>query len=258
MALGSGTKSLKFVYFASTVIYWSLGCAIIGFGIWVCVHYKLMGDGQAYHCTVLAIGNNEEEISVLHSQGYIFIAAGLLLAVVAFFGFYSALKERCILNGFSSGVFLVVFLMLLGVGTWAMSGEWSGHHGMGQSTIETLYVAIMLFNRSIPIKHFMIHIQSLCQCCGADKGIEDYPKELREAEGDDNICKPLYYHLPCEQKLYFHDNLRIIISLAFGAATVLLISIALSAFLICSLQNKVSDPSSCHTYQRELTRDISL
>lgn len=95
----SGYSCVKFVFFGFNVIFWLLGCAILGVGIWLQV------SKGSY--TSLAPSFNVLSATVLC------IAAGILVLVIGFFGCCGAIMEnKCMLITY---FILVVVIFILEV-----------------------------------------------------------------------------------------------------------------------------------------------
>lgn len=101
----SGFSCVKFIFFGFNVIFWLLGCAILGIGIWLQVSKNA--------ATSLSPSLNFFSATVLC------ITAGVLVLVVGFFGCCGAIMEnKCLLMTYFVLV-VVIFILEIVVGVLA-------------------------------------------------------------------------------------------------------------------------------------------
>lgn len=151
----SGFSCVKFIFFGFNVIFWLLGCAILGIGIWLQVSksaYTSMSPSLSFvSATVLCI------------------AAGVLVLVVGFFGCCGAIMEnKCLLMTYFVLV-VVIFILEIVVGVLAFIYKNDIEKVLGQELlkgIEKDYPA----TEGEPDEHNLragwALIQTKFECCG--------------------------------------------------------------------------------------------
>lgn len=233
MALNEHRIAIRILYLASCVLNWITACVAIGSGIWTLVHYDLIDYGPGIECIILNIGNSHEEIATLDTHGYIFIVIGVVVSIVTFIGLYGGLKRRVEFVGVFLGISISVVILLVGMGVWLSSKQWSGELASKRDSVGILTSSIARYD--VADKEFIRYLQIVCECCGAANGIEDYSENIRISEGDDTLCKPEYHSTPCLEKIYFYDNAQILFGLVFAVAAALTISIVLCICFLCTI-----------------------
>ncbi|KAL5006685.1 hypothetical protein ScPMuIL_015491 [Solemya velum] len=208
MALGSCYSCIKYLMFAFNFLFWLLGCAILGIGIWVRVDENF----EKYT-------EDSEEFAMLYTGAYILIAVGVMIMVIGFLGCCGAIREnQCMLGLFFAFLFLI-FAVLLGAGIWAIVAKESV-----QETIDdVLKAAVKKYDTDKSSKQLMDNIQLDFNCCGATKGIEDYTLTIR---AEMRTSCGLNQATPCNKKVhqFFADNLLIIAGVAIGIAVILILA----------------------------------
>lgn len=235
MALSEYARAIRLLYLASCVFNWFTACVVIGSGIWAFVHYELIDYGPGIECVILNMGNTEEEISTLNTHGYIFIFAGIVVSVVTFIGLYGGLKRNIPFIGVFLGASIFVVIVLVAMGVWLSSKQWSGELASKRDSVELITSSLARYDSSD--KDFISYLQTLCECCGVKNGIDDYSKDVRTLVGDNVLCKPEFHSTPCLQKIFFYDNVRILFGLAFASSAELTISIVFCICFVCTMRD---------------------
>lgn len=204
--------------FAFNFLFWLLGCAILGVGIWIRVDpsfQKYAGEGEGFN--------------YLYTGAYILIAVGAVIMVIGFLGCCGAIREsQCMLATFFVFLFLI-FAVLLGVGIWSVYMKDSLENEV--STV--LNDRVAKYKTDQASQEFMDNIQINFNCCGADKGLEDYGASNAPAS-----CMESSYNKPCTKELFafFSENMVIIAGVAIGIGVVMLLGMVFSMMLCCAIR----------------------
>jgi tetraspanin-4 len=235
----SGFSCVKFVFFAFNVLFWLLGCAILGIGIWLQVskgaYASLSPSFNFLSATVLCI------------------AAGILVLLVGFFGCCGAIMEnKCLLMTYFILVIVIFILEIVSVVLVFIN----------RLEIQTLVSAEL--KKGIKkqyrktddeegLKAAWAYVQSSFQCCGVDNYTDWYQpdsnKVPRECCRNITNCKDEdspadWYPKGCleELKMSFTQNLYILGILAICIAVVQILGLVASMALFCCLrQDKYYD-----------------
>jgi CD9 antigen len=207
--------------FAFNFLFWLLGCAILGVGIWVRVdeNFKQFVD-------------NDETFNVLYTAAYILIAVGVIIMIIGFLGCCGAIREsQCMLATFFIFLF-IIFIVLLGAGIWAIVEKES----LKDAVQKTLEENVKNYYSNTAAKSFMDSIQTSFECCGAD-GSQDYI-----LQGDKPPCELKYFATGCNDKLfaYLRDNMVIIAGVAIGIGVVMLLGMVFSMLMCCALREAMA------------------
>jgi CD9 antigen len=221
MGLGACYSCIKYLMFAFNFLFWLLGCAILGVGIWIRVdpNFKQYVDSS-------------ESFNYLYTGAYILIFVGVKMMIIGFLGCCGAIREsQCMLATFF--VFLVIiFSVLLSSGIWAILAK----DTLKVSVTDTLKEAITTYRISDSSRHLMDNVQTNFQCCGANNGVSDW------AEKPPTSCQLQFYGDPCHEKLfhYFANNLGIIAFVSIGIGGIMVLGMIFSMLLCCAIREAVS------------------
>lgn len=218
--LGGCYSCIKYLMFAFNFLFWLLGCAILGVGIWVRVdkNFKEYIDGS-------------ESFNVLYTAAYILIAVGAIIMVIGFLGCCGAIREsQCMLATFFIFLF-IIFIVLLGAGIWAIVQKQSLKDAVEKALVEN----VRNYYENDAAKNFMDSIQESFECCGA-KGAQDYVLKA----GARPPCKIATMTQGCNEKLfaYLRDNMVIVAGVAIGIGVVMLLGMTLSCCLCCAIRRE--------------------
>ncbi|CAI9723428.1 CD9 antigen-like isoform X2 [Octopus vulgaris] len=107
MGLGGCYTCIKYLMFAFNFIFWLLGCAILGVGIWI----RIDPTFQMYI---------DDNFNLPYLGAYILIGVGVLMMIIGFIGCCGAIrKSQCLLASFFICLF-IIFAILLGAGIFAI------------------------------------------------------------------------------------------------------------------------------------------
>ena len=104
MAVTGCSKCIKYMVFAFNLLFWLVGCAVLGLGLWIRFDPK-------FHQYV--------DFDSLYTSSYVLVGAGAAMMVVCFLGCCGAYREsQCMLGGFFTFLLMVlvaiVVVMVLG------------------------------------------------------------------------------------------------------------------------------------------------
>jgi len=205
--------------FAFNFLFWLLGCAILGVGIWIRVdpNFRQYVDSS-------------DAFNYLYTGAYILIVVGVLVMIIGFLGCCGAIREsQCMLATFFVFLF-IIFAVLLAAGIWAIIAK----DDLKESVTKTLEESVRKYNTDNASKVFMDNVQNNFKCCGSSKGGEDYRHfDLDAPESCGKNQKQ-----SCDDKLfeYFRDNLVIIAGVAIGIGVVMLLGMVFSMMLCCAIR----------------------
>ncbi|XP_055899246.1 CD9 antigen-like isoform X2 [Biomphalaria glabrata] len=222
MALGSCYTCVKYLMFAFNFIFWLLGCAILGVGIWL----RVDENAASYL--------KDSHINYFHTAAYILISVGFVIMVVGFLGCCGAIREsQCMLASFFICLF-VIFAVLLGCGIWAAVAK-----DQVKDTLEKfLEDGVNQYYKDENKRRYMDYIQTDFDCCGYNKGDLDYTEVPKVPKS----CHRDYYTKPCTTALYnwAESKLIIIAGVAIGIAVVLILGMVFSMVLCCAIRDTVA------------------
>lgn len=206
--------------FAFNFLFWLLGCAILGVGIWVRVdpNFKTYVEGS-------------DKFAQLYVGAYILIAIGVVIMVIGFLGCCGAIREsQCMLASFFICLF-IIFVALLGAGIWAIIKK----KDLKGAVTEVLNDAVTNYQTEDSAADLMDTVQEKFKCCGSDDGVADYGNR-------DNKCQQDFYNEPCDAKLFefFSENLVIIAGVAIGIGVVMILGMIFSMMLCCAIRDAVA------------------
>jgi len=206
--------------FAFNFLFWLLGCAIIGVGIWIRVDPNLSQYVES-----------SDAFNYLYTGAYMLIAVGAVSMIIGFLGCCGAIREsQCMLGTFFFFLF-IIFIVLVGAGVWAIVGQ----EDLQNSVTETLDKAVKDYHEKDYAKNLMDNVQNNFECCGSSMASADY---VKNGEAVPKTCKALHLLTPCNKKLfdYFADNLIIIAGVGIGIGVVMLLGMVFSMLLCCAIR----------------------
>lgn len=219
--MGSCYTCIRYLMFAFNFLFWLLGCAILGVGIWV-----LVDENFSKYV------DNSEHFNMLYTGAYVFVAVGVIIMVVGFLGCCGAIRENQCMLGMFFALLFIIFCILLGAGIWAVVAK--------DDVKETVNKALKegvdgYYDESSAERKFMDMVQTDFQCCGATMGILDYTKGVPET------CKA--FTQPCNDRLFqfVKENLLIIAGVSIGIAVILILGMIFSMILCCALRDAQVD-----------------
>lgn len=227
MALGSCHTCIKYLMFAFNFLFWLLGCAMLGVGIWLLVS----DDFSEY-------SDADEQLNFIYTGAYVLVAVGGLIMVIGFLGCCGAIREsQCMLGCFFVLLF-IIFAVLLGAGIWAVIAK-----DEVKSTVK------MVLERQIDQAcdpkepnskslNFLNHVQDQFQCCGVN-GITDYKDFLtcKAAKGTPCLSENITDGCLEKTSAWFEQNILIVAGVAIGIAVVLILGMIFSIVLCCAIRD---------------------
>lgn len=219
MGLGGCYTCIKYLMFAFNFLFWLLGCAILGVGIWVRVD-------PTFENYV------DKDFNLLYIGAYILIGVGVIMMIIGFIGCCGAIREsQCLLASFFICLF-VIFAVLLGAGIYAILAKES----LDKFVTDMLDNGVKNYHDSSTSQVLMDNVQEDFKCCGSTRGFEDYQKSSYFPKS----CLKAYYNTPCKDKLvrYFTEYMMIIAGVAIGVAIVMILGMIFSMILCCSIRGE--------------------
>ncbi|GAB1598703.1 CD81 protein-like [Argonauta hians] len=218
MGLGGCYTCIKYLMFAFNFLFWLLGCAILGVGIWI----RLDQDFQKYI---------DEDFNLPYLGAYILIGVGVLMMIIGFVGCCGAIRNsQCLLAMFFIFLFLI-FAVLLGAGIYVIISKSS----VDDLVEDMLDNAVKNYRTNKASQELMDNVQLQFKCCGSALGISDYGTTSPHVK----TCTLEYYQIPCKDKLteHFTAYLTIIAGVAIGIAIVMILGMIFSLILCCSIRD---------------------
>lgn len=221
MGLGDCYTCIKYLMFAFNFLFWLLGCAILGVGVWV----RVDSEFEKYV-------DNTDDFNYLYTGAYILIVVGVIVMVIGFLGCCGAIREsQCMLVLFFVFLFLI-FAVLLAAGIWAIVSK----DTLKESVTNTLRDAVKKYKTDTASKTLMDNVQTNFKCCGAEYGSIDYKLELPPATCNREALIP--FNKPCAEELfnYFNKHLIIVAGVAIGIGIVMLLGMIFACCLCCAIR----------------------
>ncbi|KAK6191494.1 hypothetical protein SNE40_003168 [Patella caerulea] len=221
MALGSCHTCIKYLMFAFNFLFWLLGCAILGVGIWLRVDQNV---GKYV--------NQSDEINLFYTLAYVLIAVGIIIMIIGFLGCCGAIREsQCMLGMFFVCLF-IIFAILLGAGIFAVVAKDNFKDVTGkmlEDAVNGYYT-----DNTGQSKTFMDTVQTNLECCGSYSGATDYA-----LTGDIPESCSGHLAIPCSGKFneFMSSNLMIVAGVAIGIAVVLILGMIFSMVLCCAIRD---------------------
>jgi len=205
--------------FAFNFLFWLIGCAILGVGIWLRVDPTF----QKYV-------DNSDNFNYLYTGAYILIFVGVLVMFIGFLGCCGAIREsQCMLCAFFVCLF-IIFGALLAAGIWSIVAK----DTLKTSVTETLQRAVDKYSNNVEAMRFMDLVQNNFKCCGAANGISDYKAQVAQIDP----CDVETTTIPCDQKLfaYFSEHLIKVAGVGIGLGAVMVLGMIFSLMLCCAIR----------------------
>lgn len=223
MALGGCFSCVKYLMFAFNFLFWLLGCAIIGVGVWIRVDpdfRKFVDQSDMFANTYIG--------------AYILIGVGALVMVIGFLGCCGAIREsQCMLATFFLLLF-VIFAILLAAGIWAIIRKDHLKRGVTEMLEESVdrYYNLTDDGKDDSAKAFMDDVQTNFHCCGAHGGAKDYKNNPVP-----DTCAYATHKNPCDKVLFesFSEKLVIVAGVAIGIGVVMVFGMIFSLYLCCAI-----------------------
>eukprot|EP00918_Siedleckia_nematoides_P032382 GHVU01070196.1.p1 GENE.GHVU01070196.1~~GHVU01070196.1.p1 ORF type:complete len:227 (+),score=11.32 GHVU01070196.1:314-994(+) len=222
MGLGGCYSCIKYLMFAFNFLFWILGCAILGVGIWVRVDPNFT---QFVDIT--------DEFNFLYTAAYILIGVGAVIMIIGFLGCCGAIREsQCMLALFFCSLF-VIFGVLLSAGIFAIVQKETIRLGI-KSLLDK---SVKNYHTSDKAKNLMDLVQKKLECCGASGGAKDYPEFIKTNEPAKS-CDLEFWGKPCDQKLIhlIEQNVVIIAGVAIGIGIIMILGMIFSMILCCAIR----------------------
>lgn len=213
--------------FGFNFIFWLVGCALVGLGIWVLV------DGNFKD-----LANRSDTFASLQYAGIALIVVGGIIMVVGFFGCCGAIREsQCLLVMFFICM-LLLFLALVGAGVVCLIYK----EEMITIVKDKFSGAVKDYDNDDP-NDFVDLIQSTFTCCGV-KGPGDYqviPTTCPQAEDADldTMKDALTGDLGCADKVEktLEEYSVVAAGVALGAGVIMLLGMIFSMMLCCAIRD---------------------
>lgn len=225
MALGSCYSCIKYLMFAFNFIFWVLGCAILGIGIWLRVDE-----------TAMEMMSHHSKLDLLYTLAYCMMAVGFIVMMVGFLGCCGAIREsQCMLATFFIALF-VIFAILLGLGIWAVVAKGS-LEDMIEGWLDDGVENYSSLTNDVQ-KNFMDGIQDDLECCGSAKGKADY------TDRGDKIPTTCYEHenQPCLTAVvqWWEDKMVTIAGVSIGISVVMILGMIFAIVLCCAVRDTLA------------------
>ncbi|XP_064635741.1 CD9 antigen-like [Lineus longissimus] len=221
MGLGGCYTCIRYLMFAFNFLFWLLGCAILGVGIWVRVDPQFSQYIQHVN------------LKELYTAAYILIAVGVIIMVLGFLGCCGAIREsQCMLVTFFIFLF-VIFVVLLAAGIWAVVNKNSFRDKVNEFISDDVRKTKA---GDALAEQRMDNLQESLKCCGAGS-VLDYGLSPPKSCFEDNSKIP--YTEGCTDKLFkfVSDNLLVVAGVAIGIGLVMLFGMIFSMMLCCSIRD---------------------
>ncbi|ESP05060.1 hypothetical protein LOTGIDRAFT_202951 [Lottia gigantea] len=223
MALGSCHTCIKYLMFAFNFLFWLLGCAILGVGIWLRVDQD-----------VAQYVNKSDGFNIFYTLSYLLIAVGIIIMIIGFLGCCGAIREsQCMLGMFFVCLF-IIFAILLGAGIWAVVAKDSFRDWTGMMLDD----AVKNYYKDEHSKNFMDTVQNGFKCCGSYKGVVDYGFATIINLDVPEACDK-YPLTGCNEKYYafMAEYCMIVAGIAIGIAVILILGMIFSMVLCCAIRD---------------------
>lgn len=227
MALGSCHTCIKYLMFAFNFLFWLLGCAMLGVGIWLLVSDDFTKYSDA-----------DDSLSFIYTGAYILVAIGGLIMIIGFLGCCGAIREsQCMLGCFFFLLF-IIFAVLLGAGIWAVISKDEVRSIVKEVLDKQIERACDPKEPNSKSLNFLNHVQEQFQCCGVN-GIIDYKDFVTCNASTSEPCGPLNINNGCLDKAsaWFEQNILIVAGVAIGIAVVLILGMIFSIVLCCAIRD---------------------
>ncbi|XP_074659744.1 CD9 antigen-like [Tubulanus polymorphus] len=219
MGLGSCYTCIKYLMFAFNFLFWLLGCAIIGVGIWL----RVDKNAQRYA--------EEAGLTAIFTGAYVLIAVGCIIMVLGFLGCCGAIREsQCMLVSFFILLF-IIFAVLLGAGIWAVVNKDSLKNQWGlflQSLVDKYKK-----NQDPAANSVLYEIQEKFECCGVDSivsyGITPPPPPC--------ISTKVFSGCKDGAFTFINEKIVVIAAVGIGIGIVMIFGMIFSMMLCCAIRD---------------------
>ncbi|XP_076450247.1 CD9 antigen-like isoform X2 [Babylonia areolata] len=222
MALGSCYSCIKYLMFAFNFLFWLLGCAILGVGIWLRVDPN-----------VAKYVDHADEINIFYTLAYVLMAIGIIIMIIGFLGCCGAIRESKGMLGAFFVLLFIIFAILMGFGIWAALEK----DVLKDEVTRKLRSDVKSYYKKATSRKTMDTIQSSFHCCGADNAAMDYAEQMKVPDS----CEAEYRDEPCD-KVFFDwiaEHLVIVAGVAIAIAIVLILGMIFSMALCCALRDNM-------------------
>ena len=232
--LGGCASCIKYCLFAFNLLFWLIGCALVGVGIWIVVDSKkfieILTQNVSTDVQNTLGASSEDAVRIL---GIVAIVVGGVILILGFLGCCGAIRESQVLLSIFFAFLLIIFLILITIGilvfvysdklqTWLRDA-------MQKEIDENVSNGLMNYSHE---KY---------GCCGIDDAIggicrQDYPPTSQCKAGSFNCANgcfsPLWSDL---DKMKFGLGIALLVS---GGIT--LLGLIFSMCLCCSIRSSTS------------------
>ncbi|XP_052066529.1 CD9 antigen-like [Mytilus californianus] len=221
MPLGSCHTCIKYLMFGFNFLFWLLGCAMLGVGIWILVddEFDKYTDGV-------------DEFSLLYTAAYVVIVVGIIIMVIGFLGCCGAIRENQIMLVLFFACLFIIFCALLGIGIYMIVAK----DGFRNVVSEVLKKKVKdTCDGNEDATNFMQVIQENFKCCGAD-GLTDYAPTscahpmICEAIFDTKGCTTIFSE-------WIKKNFVVVAGVLFGIALILILGMVFAMILCCAVRD---------------------
>ncbi|KAL8623160.1 hypothetical protein ACOMHN_063262 [Nucella lapillus] len=219
MALGGCYSCIKYLMFAFNFIFWLLGCAILGVGIWLRVDP-----------VVEKYVNQAEEINSLHIAAYVFMFIGVIIMLIGFLGCCGAVRESPWMLGVFFFLLFIIFAILLGMGIWSVVQKDVLREEVGNM----LERGVKNYYTDSASKAYIDTMHNVFECCGAREGSKDFKQHQQVPDS----CSFETRDSPCEEKFFSFLTAHFIIAagVAIAVAFIMILGMIFSITLCCAIR----------------------
>jgi len=226
--LSGGLACIKYLMFSFNLIFWLIGLALTGFGIWVLVDDTFKD---------LAADTN---FAVLQYAGIGCMAVGFIIMICGFFGCCGAIKEsRCLLSVFFVCMF-ILFGGLVGAGVICIINK----DLFADNLVTQFERGVMAYDEK---DSDMVNIvQEVFDCCGATDYQVEYSDFMSQNDRLPMTCPHLLTNPrqviagtpTCKDKIneIFTEYGLVLGGVLLGAGSIMLIGMIFSMLLCCAIR----------------------
>jgi len=248
--MGCGTTIVRYLFFAFNLIFWILGIVVFAIGIYSRVENDSWKDLL--------------DTDTLFAAANLLIAAGVIVAIIGFFGCCGALKKTQWMLGVYCAMVILIFILEVAAGGYAYQNREKVESQLTKGLTEAVETNYGVTDNT-GAKGFTIAVdwfQENVKCCGVNAssdwaGAKWYTNNNYTTQKNvpDSCCKtqtkgcglnlPSYtdakiYTAGCVPagKTFAKDNLYLVGGVGVGIAIVELLAIVFGICLICSFKNE--------------------
>ncbi|XP_046553244.1 CD9 antigen-like [Haliotis rubra] len=224
MGLGGCYTCIKYLLVGFNVIFSVVGLALLAVGIWV----RLDPNINLYL--------REEDMA--HIVAYGFIAVGIIITVVGFFGCCGALREsQCLLVSFFISLALI-FISLVGLAVRLFLMK-----DMVSDVVKSAFQALLdekveTYSTDRHSMEFMDSIQNELDCCGSSMGAGDYIINIQIPSS----CRFQNYQTPCLDKMVTPSLATLIVFIPIICAIPVIVGMVFAMVLCCAIRKQGYSP----------------